>query len=137
MYCFYANNCINRRRYLRDNYNNTRATVNAIEYNTLLTAPNMVVKVGDYFSILIKAMSPGSTGYTWQLPDSISDNVEFISSKFIEYEHKPAGYVGMPGVYLFTFKAVPFETSYVIDLWLRSPAGIKEKTISVPVKIVR
>jgi|GEM_PF-2578488 len=136
MRCFYADRCINYNRYLRDSYSNIRATVNAIGYNTLLTAPNMVVKGGDYFSILIKAMNPGSTGYTWQLPDSIPDNVEFISSKFIEYEHKE-GYVGMPGVYLFTFKAVPFESSYVIELWLKSPTGLKEKTISVPVKIIR
>lgn len=136
MRCFYADKCINYNRYLRGNYNNIRATVNAIEYNTLLTAPNMVVKGGDYFSILIKAMSPGSTGYTWQLPDSIPDNIEFVSSKFIEYEHKES-YVGMPGVYLFTFKAVPFESNYVIELWLKSPTGIKEKTISVPVKIIR
>lgn len=136
MRCFYADRCINYNRYLRDSYNNIRATVNAIGYNTLLTAPNMVVKGGDYFSILIKAMNPGSTGYTWQLPDSIPDNVEFISSKFIEYEHKE-GYVGMSGVYLFTFKAVPFESSYVIELWLKSPTGLKEKTISVPVKIIR
>lgn len=135
MRCFYADECIKYNRYLRDNYNN-RAMANGIEYNTLLTEPNMVVKGGDYFSILIKAMSPGSTGYTWELADSISDNVEFISSKFIEYEHKE-GYVGMPGVYLFTFKAVPFDCSYVIELWLKSPTGIKKKTISVPVKITR